>query len=583
MKLSSAVCVASTFLLVALASGAPAATAASRPNVIVVLSDDQGYGDFSCTGNPVLKTPHLDRLHDQGVRLTDFHVAPMCTPTRGQLMTGVDALRNGASSVCAGRSYIRRGIPTMAEIFRSGGYQTGHFGKWHLGDSYPNLPQQRGFGETVYFLGWGITAIADVWKNDCFDGQFRHNGVLAEYPGYCTDVWFDLAKDFIRQQKQAQQPFFVYLPTNAAHGPHWVPDKYKEPYQGRGPANFFAMLANLDENMGKLDEFLRQSDLYDNTIVIFLNDNGGTAGVKLFNAGMRGHKTEYYDGGHRAACFIRWPAGPLRKGADVGAVTQVQDLLPTLIDLCDLPTPKSAKFDGTNLAPVLKDKNAKLADRMLVVQYGQEPVKDAAAVLWDQWRLVHGNELYDIQADPGQKHDVADDQPQVARQMREHYDSWWAEIEPLVNDFSPVSIGAAQENPVRLTSADWANVYCDNMHDLRKGKPTNAPWHVLVEQDGQYEIGLRRWPVEADAPIAAGVPPFEAVQGGLPAGQALPIAKIRLKIGGLDETKPVGPNDRQVPFTVRLKQGERLQMQSWCYDADGRELCGAYFAYVWRK
>ncbi|HWC91224.1 MAG TPA: sulfatase-like hydrolase/transferase, partial [Pirellulales bacterium] len=417
----------------------------------------------------------------------------------------------------------------------------------------------------------------------CFDGQFRHHGVLAEYPGYCTDVWFDLAKDFIRQQQQAQQPFFIYLPTNAAHGPHWVPDKYKEPYRGRGPANFFAMLANLDENMGKLDEFLRQSDLYDNTIVIFLNDNGGTAGVKLFNAGMRGHKTEYYDGGHRAACFIRWPAGPLRKSADVDAVTQVQDLLPTLIDLCDLPKPKSAKFDGASLAPVLKDKDARLADRMLVVQYGQEPVKHDAAVLWNQWRLVGGKELYDIKADPGQKHDVVDDQPQVARQMREHYDSWWSEIEPLVNDFIPVSIGAAQENPVRLTAADWANVYCDNMHDVRKGKPANAPWHVLVEQDGQYEIGLRRWPVEADAPIAADVPAFQAVQGGLPAGQALPIAKVRLKIAGLDETKPVGPNDRQVPFTVRLKQGERLEMQSWFYDADGREICGAYFAYVWRK
>jgi len=155
-----------------------AALAASRPNVIVVLSDDQGYGDFSLHGNPVLKTPNLDALARQSIRLTDFHVAPMCTPTRGQLMTGVDACRNGATSVCAGRSFVRPGIPLMGEIFSAAGYKTALFGKWHLGDSFPNLPNNRGFQESVYHLGWGITSMADLWQNDYFDGRFRHNGVL---------------------------------------------------------------------------------------------------------------------------------------------------------------------------------------------------------------------------------------------------------------------------------------------------------------------------------------------------------------------------------------------------------------------
>src|SRR4051794_10790071 len=135
-----------------------------KPNVIVLLTDDNGYGDLGCHGHPFLKTPNFDRLHDQGIRLTDFHVAPMCTPTRGQLMTGVDALRNGATSVCAGRSFLRPGLPTMAEIFKASGYRTGLFGKWHLGDSYPNLPHQRGFDEAVYHLGWGITSMADTWQ-----------------------------------------------------------------------------------------------------------------------------------------------------------------------------------------------------------------------------------------------------------------------------------------------------------------------------------------------------------------------------------------------------------------------------------
>ncbi|MCX7046602.1 MAG: sulfatase-like hydrolase/transferase, partial [Candidatus Sumerlaeota bacterium] len=197
----------------ALAADVPAAPNKTKPNVIILLSDDQGYGDMSCHGNPVLKTPNMDQLHAQSVRLTDFHVAPMCTPTRSQLMTGLDCLRSGASSVSAGRSMIRRGIPTMAEIFAAGGYRTGHFGKWHLGDSYPNLPHQRGFQETVYHLVWGITSMADLWQNDYFDGWFRHNGVLTQYKGYCTDVWFGLAMNWIKERREKNEPFFLYLPT----------------------------------------------------------------------------------------------------------------------------------------------------------------------------------------------------------------------------------------------------------------------------------------------------------------------------------------------------------------------------------
>jgi arylsulfatase A-like enzyme len=569
--------------VLALTPRSPAADTAKRPNVVIVLSDDQGYGDFSCHGNPVLRTPNLDKLHDQSIRLTDFHVAPMCSPTRGQLMTGLDALHSGVTSVCAGRSFIRRGIPTMAEIFAANGYRTGHFGKWHLGDSYPNLPQQRGFQETVYFLGWGITSMADLWQNDCFDGRFRHNGVLEQYRGYCTDVWFDLAMNWIKERHEKHEPFFVYLPTNAPHGPCWVADKYKQPYKGRGPAGFFGMLANLDENMGRLDAFLGAAGLRDNTIVIYFNDNGGTAGVPLFNAGMRGHKTEYYEGGHRAACFLRWQAGHLRRPADIDALTEVQDLLPTLIDLCGLQPPKKAAFDGTSLAPLLRGKTDTLPDRMLVVQYGQRPVKWDGAVLWQKWRLVKGEELYDLTSDPGQKKNVAAGHADVVKKMRAHYEKWWAEVAPRLDDFSPISIGSERENPVCLSAADWANVYCDNMYDLREGRNRNGPWHLLVEQDGTYEIALRRWPKEADAAISAGVPAFKAVDGGLPPGKALPIVRARLKIGDVDASKPVAAADREVVFSVKLKAGTRTQMQTWFFDAGGKELCGAYFAYVYRK
>jgi arylsulfatase A-like enzyme len=588
MRSILALCFSLFHLTAAPALHAADAKPADRPNVIIVLSDDQGYGDFSCHGNPVLKTPNLDRLHSQSVRLTDFHVAPMCTPTRGQLMTGVDCLRNGASSVCAGRSHVRRNIPTMAEIFRVAGYRTGHFGKWHLGDNYPDLPHQRGFEETVYHLGWGITSMADLWQNDYFDGRFRHTGALTQYKGYCTDVWFDLALNWMKERAEKKEPFLLYLPTNAPHGPHWAPEQYKKPYQGKGPAGFFGMIANLDENMGRLEKFLTDSGLRDNTILIFFNDNGGTAGVKLFNAGMRAGKTTYYDGGHRAACFIRWPAGQLGAPRDIGELTEVQDLLPTLIDLCALKKREGAKFDGTSLAGLLKGSAEKLPDRMLVVQYGEQPngqklEKWHCAVLWQKWRLVHGKELYDLTTDPGQKTNVAEKNPDILKKLRNHYEEWWAGIEPQIDDFVPVVIGSDHENPVTLSSADWAKVYCDNMNDLRSGVNRNGPWHVLPEKDGDYEIALRRWPKEADAALTAGVPAFKGVDGGLPEGKALPVAAARLKIAELDATKSVGPQDKEVVFTVRLKAGQKLPMQSWLLDANGKELCGAYFAYVRRK
>jgi len=220
---------------------------------------------------------------------------------------------------------------------------------------------------------------------------------------------------------------------------------------------------------------------------------------------------------------------------------------------------------------------------MLVVQYGQRPLKWDAAVMWNRWRLVHGKELYDLKTDPGQKTDVAAGHAEVLQKMRDHYEKWWAGIAPTLDDFTPILIGSEQENPVTLSSADWANVYCDNMMNLRQGVPKNGVWHLQVDRDGTYEIGLRRWPKEADAALAAAVPIFKAVDGQLPAGKALPVVRARLKIGDLDETKPVAAADKEVTFTVTLRAAARVQMQSWLYDTQGQELCGAYFVYVRRK
>jgi hypothetical protein len=237
---------------------------------------------------------------------------------------------------------------------------------------------------------------------------------------------------------------------------------------------------------------------------------------------------------------------------------------------------------------LLRGTHDKLPERTLVVQYGEQPggqklEKNRACVMWKKWRLVHGNELYDLATDPSQQNNVIDKNPEVAKKLKDHYEKWWKEVGPLTEDFVPVIIGADEQNPVTLSSADWAKIYCDNMNNLRTGINKNGPWHIQAAKDGDYEIRLRRWPKEADAAFSAGVPEFKAVDGGLPAGKALPVAKVRLKVSGLDETKNVTAADKEAIFKVKLTAGEKLPMQTWLYDADGKELCGAYFAYVERK
>ena len=356
-----------------------------KPNVILIMTDDQGYGDYSCHGNPLLQTPALDKLHSESVRLTDFHVAPMCTPTRGQLMTGMDAMRNGATAVCQGRSMMGNGIKLMPEYFAEAGYATGHFGKWHLGDSYPHRPQDRGFQETLHHPAWGITSLADHFGNTYWDPWLKHNGEEKRYKGYCTDIFFDEAMGWMKKQKEADKPFFLYLPTNTPHVPNWVDEEYSKPYADVGtyngvevPAAFYGMIANIDENMAKLEDFLVRESLKKNTLLIYLNDNGTQSreASEIYNAGMQGYKRGMLDGGHRVACFWRWPEG-LWAGKDIADLTQVQDILPTLAEFCNLPK-LSKDIDGSSLAKLMQGEQLKLKDRKIVIQYSNREVSGVA-------------------------------------------------------------------------------------------------------------------------------------------------------------------------------------------------------------
>ncbi|WP_168433275.1 arylsulfatase [Pontiella sulfatireligans] len=562
-------------------------SAAEKPNVIVVLTDDQGYGDFSCHGNPVLKTPNLDKLHAQSIRLTDFHSAPVCTPTRGQLLTGRDAMHNGAWSWAFGHEMIHGENKTMADIFKANGYTTGHFGKWHLGDNYPFRPGDKGFDETISHGGAATHQTPDYWQNDNFDDFYRHkDGSYQQHKGYCTDVWFDLSMDFMARCQKKKKPFFLYLPTNAPHGPHYVAEKYSDLYKDAGKAsNFFGMIANIDENMGRLEAFMQENGLAENTILIFMTDNGATAGYEIYNAGMRDKKSKYYDGGHRVPCFIRWPEGNLGVPRDINELTQVQDIFPTLIELLDLKAKTDAveRFDGASLAGLLTGKQVVLADRKLVVQWSSKDYPDygAAAVLWKKWRLVHDKELYNIADDPAQATDVALQHPEIVESMKAHYADWWETVKPVVSIYSRVGIGGA-ENPSRLTCFEWTKKSNTkiNVTDQRKsvwlGGQVNGSWMLDVVTPGKYRFELMRYPKEAATAMSAAYPAIQREFKPFPKCKALSITRARLQIGMIDKTIAVKTTDKVAMFGVELPAGE-IEMRTWLMDEAGEELCGAYY------
>ncbi|MHC4691923.1 MAG: arylsulfatase [Planctomycetota bacterium] len=549
-----------------------------RPNVILVITDDQGYGDLGCHGNPVIKTPNLDRLHSQSVRLTDFHVDPTCSPTRSALMTGHYSTRTGVWHTIMGRSLLGKHEVTMADVFSASGYRTGIFGKWHLGDNYPFRPQDRGFDEVLVHGGGGVGQGPDYWGNDYFDDTYLHNGKWKKFSGYCTDVWFDGAMRFIEDNKE--RPFFCYLTTNAPHGPYNVAEKYKEMYEGDKNvpnAAFYGMITNIDENMGRLMKKLKALGLEKDTILIFMTDNGTAAGFRRgvgFNAGMKGTKGSEYDGGHRVPCFIRWPGGGLERGRDVDQLTAHIDLLPTLIGLCGLKKPENLKFDGTSLVSLLKSKSVSWPERPIMVhsqriEYPQKWRK--SAVMTEKWRLVNGKELYDIKADPGQVNNIADENPKVVEKLRDAYEKWWVDLSRGFDDYCETIIGSDKENPVRLMSHDWHTPKVPwHQGAVRSGMQANGFWAVEVARNGRYEVSLRRWPLEVDKPITAAVEK----------GKAINITQARLKIADVDVTKPVPKEAHDVTFRVQLKTG-KTRLQTWFTDDKGASR-GAYYVYVKR-
>jgi arylsulfatase A-like enzyme len=570
----------------------------NKPNIILVMTDDQGYGDLGCTGNPWIQTPNIDAFHSDSVRLTNFHVSPLCTPTRGALMSGRRPIRNGAWATCWGRSILRKTEVTMANVFADNGYATGMFGKWHLGDNYPYRPQDRGFQHVVAHLGGGVGQTPDFWGNNYFDDSYRHNGEVVSHEGYCTDIWFEEATKFVEANKD--QPFFAYIATNAPHCPYLVADKYKDLYKDNPdipePA-FYGMITNIDENFGELDAKLKELGIADNTILIFMTDNGSSGGASLgdnglatrgYNAGMRGMKGSYYDGGHRAPFFIRWPDGKLQGGRDLGAMSMHVDLLPTFIDLCGLEHPDGVEFDGDSFADYLTGKEDTRPERTQILQIRQStepPDQWTNAVLTQRWRLVYGKELYDIATDPSQQNDVAEQHPDVVARLRSEHETWWSEVTPTFDQFCHISLGNDAENPTRLDAMDVMGDVAWNQTMIVRAKKSTGCWNVDVEQPGSYTFSLRRWPEELGLPIDAAVSAKDADSHIYAPGdggcKTIAPVNARLKLFDQEWTLPVEPGIEAVNFTVDMEQTGETQLEAWFSDEIGDEY-GAYYVYVKR-
>jgi arylsulfatase len=438
---------------------AEAAARTSQPNIIFIIADDLGYGDLSCHGHPVVKTPNIDALRAASVSLTDYQASPICSPSRCALLTGRHEYRSGVSHTRGPCQQMSLDAVTLPQVLKPAGYTTGLFGKWHLGLDREHWPDKRGFDEMFTFLT-GMIAEYTTANASCINPIIMHNGVDVKTSGYYTDVFFNQAMTWIDAVK-GKQPFFAQIATAAVHAPVRMPPGYESRYAGKVPDDkldtYFAMIANLDDNVGRLLAKLKDSGLENDTIVIFSSDHGAACEAKdfqkgfqpseFYNAGMTGGKGSVREGGTRVAKFWRWP-GVFPGGVEVDQLTSNIDFFPTIAELTGAAVPAGVKLDGRSLVPLLQDAKAPWPDRFVFLHHSNYDGKAVGqkrlgfAVRNNQFRLVNGKSLYDIKADRGEKNDVIANHPEVVAQMEAAYDQWWSEVLPALQ------AAEGQPNPV---------------------------------------------------------------------------------------------------------------------------------------
>jgi arylsulfatase len=444
-------CIAIACVSLLATTRAEAAERPARPNIILLMTDDQGYGELSAHGNPILKTPNLDRLRSESLRFTDFQVSPTCSPTRCALLTGRHEFRSGVTHTINERERMSLKATTIAQVLKSAGYATGIFGKWHLGDEAAYQPDRRGFDEVFIHGGGGIGqtypgSCGDAPGNTYFNPAIWHNGWFEKTEGFCTDVFFAQAERWIGQRRSAREPFFAYLTPNAPHAPYVCPPQYAALYEGKGLSRdavaYYGMISNIDDNVGRLIARLKEWDLDRTTLLIFMTDNGHPI-TNLYNAGMRGAKVTPYQGGTRVPSFWRWP-GVITPGDNARLAAHI-DVFPTLAELAGAKLPAGLRLDGRSLVPLLENPSADWPDRAFFTHVGRWEKGHAADSKYDRcsvrnsrYRLVNNRELFDLQTDPGESHNVIADHADVVGKLRAAYDSWWDEALPALENENAV-------------------------------------------------------------------------------------------------------------------------------------------------
>jgi arylsulfatase len=479
---------------------------AQRPNIVLIMTDDQGYGDLGVTGNSFIHTPHIDNFAAQSTHFSNFYVDPVCAPTRSALMTGKFYLRTGIYDTFNGGAIMDPDEITIAEILAAHGYQTGIFGKWHLGDNYPARPSDQGFAASLIHKAGGIGQPGDLENfpqpdSSYFDPVLFKNNHSIRTKGYCTDVFTDGALDFLEQNKE--HPFFMYVAYNAPHGPLQVPEKYLERYadldfglndrETNAAKRVYAMVENVDENVGRILNCLEEHEILENTIVIFMTDNGPIPA--RYNAGLRGTKSSVYEGGTKVPFFIRYPA-VFEAGHKIPTRAGHIDVLPTLLDLCGLQAHIPEEIDGRSLLPILEGDAAFFESRPFYWQWarGYPELYANVAIRQGDYKLIgHAEsdadisqfELFDIAADPFEQHNLIGTEKAKARELKEQLDAWYRQI--VIEEGNPKSQGCiinpAFENPVVLNRND------------AKGSPEQwtrdgvySFWDVEFEEAGYYDI-----------------------------------------------------------------------------------------------
>tara|TARA_R110000851_G_scaffold323911_1_gene490920 strand:+ start:3017 stop:4804 length:1788 start_codon:yes stop_codon:yes gene_type:complete len=497
-----------------------------KPNIIIMMTDDQGFGDIGMHGNPYLKTPNMEAIAEEGIEMVNFLAYPNCSASRAALLTGRYPYRTGVTAVTQVDHFMNTSELTIAEILKDNGYRTGIFGKWHLGDNFPMRPTDQGFEEALVHKGGGIGQAAGPAGNTYFDPILEHNNVSKKYKGYCDDIFTEAALDFMAQKDG--KPFFTYLATNLPHFPLQVPDERAEPYRKIGlhedNALTYGMIDNIDYNVGRVLNLIKRLGIEKNTIVIFLSDNGprhrrtkNDVYPGRWVANLRGTKTSVYEAGIRVPFFVKWP-NEFSMGKQLKTMGSVIDIAPTLLDMAKITEPDNIEFDGKSLLRLWKDNDmALLQDRAFFTQmhYGPTPFKymhfavrtqkykligphdDPHNILYqpkdeELKKILDNLELYDIEIDPSERINLATERPELVEDLLERYETWFDEVteERDAKGIQRIHLGSMDQRNVNLSRFDWGGPRVISENEL-------GHWRVSTKA-GTYEISLDLPPLATD-------------------------------------------------------------------------------------